>query len=120
MLLMIIMMLIMLLLLIMMIMLLLLLLLLLMHHLTTASIPAILTTLINRLEIGRKHQHNLNITSTYVCCYNVAKDDAAAGDDNKRYSWKYIFQYKCRCDYHRTYQHHQQQQQQPSKAPLFP
>ena len=97
----------------------LLLLLLLMHHLTTAPIPAILTTLINRLEIGRKHQHNLNITSTYVCCYNVAKDDAAADDDSIRYSWKYIFQYKCRCDYHRTYQYHQQQQQ-PSKAPLFP
>jgi len=96
----------------------LLLLLLLMHHLTTAPIPAILTTLINCLEIGRKHQHNLNITSTYVCCYNVAKYDAAADDDNIRYSWKYIFQYKCRCDYHRTYQ--QQQQQQPSKAPLFP
>ena len=105
--------------LLMMMIMLLLLLLLLMHHLTTAPIPAIPTTLINRLEIGRKHQHNLNITSTYVCCYNVAKDDAAADDDSIRYSWKYIFQYKCRCDYHRTYQHHQQQQQ-PSKAPLFP
>ena len=117
---MLIMMLVMLLLLMMMMIMLMLLLLLLMHHLTTAPIPDILTTLINRLEIGRKHQHNLNITSTYVCCYNVAKDDEAADDDSIRYSWKYIFQYKCRCDYHRTYHHQQQQQQQPSKAPLFP